>query len=89
MGTVVDFIGACFDPEGRRIRNFDTEIALYIFDDVYRTILRLFFDLFSEVLSKEPISCLSVGTVVHAETSVLGIERLDVIDGRLCDGGCV
>lgn len=89
VGTIVDFVCAFFNSEGFGIGDFDTNIALHIFDNVDRTIKRLFFELFGKVLSKQGVGSLSVIAVIQTKTIVLRIESLDAEDGRGFDRRCM
>ena len=89
MGTVVEFLSAFFDSEGFGIRDFDTDFALHIFDKVDGTIIRLLFELFGKVLSKQSVASLGVLAMIQTVTSVLIIEGLDVEHGRGIDRRCI
>jgi hypothetical protein len=82
VGTMVDFSCAFFNSKSFRIGDFNTNIALHIFDKVDRTIKGLFFELFGKVLSEQGVTSLSMLAVIQTETGVLRIESLDAVDVR-------
>lgn len=85
VGAIVHLVRAFFGVESFGIRDFDTEFALDIFDNVDRTIRRLFFEFIRDLLGDKGSASLCMTFVIDAETRVIGFIRLDTEERRTMD----
>lgn len=85
VSTIVHLVGAFFCSESFGIGNLDTEFALDIFDDVGRTVRRLFFDFFSDLFCEKGSRRVRVTLVIEAKTRVFRLICLDTVEGGSVD----
>ena len=77
MGTVIHLVCMFFGVESFGIGNFDTQLTLDIFDNVDRTIRRLFFECICDLFSDKCSTSLCITLVIDVKTRVLGFVCLD------------